>query len=59
MDSYLIENFKKFDSKLAIIHNDKKYTYKELLEKIEEFLNEFTGKIKKRRSCSNIRGLSF
>ncbi|AEA34598.1 ANL family adenylate-forming protein [Hippea maritima] len=57
--SYLIENFKKFDSKLAIIHNDKKYTYKELLEKIEKFLNDFKGKIKKGEVVAILGDYSF
>ncbi|EDP75577.1 fatty acid--CoA ligase family protein [Hydrogenivirga sp. 128-5-R1-1] len=44
--SWLVENFKKFGSKIAIIHNDEKYTYKDLYNKINEFLNEIKKEIK-------------
>jgi len=36
MGSWLLEKFKKFDSKIAIIHNGKKYTYKDLYSKTQK-----------------------
>jgi acyl-coenzyme A synthetase/AMP-(fatty) acid ligase len=47
MDNWLMENFEKFNTKLAIIYNEKKYTYKELYNQINKFLNDFKNRIKK------------
>jgi acyl-CoA synthetase (AMP-forming)/AMP-acid ligase II len=44
--SWLIDNFKKFDKKIAIIHNDIKYTYIDLYRKIQEYLDFFKNNIK-------------
>ena len=57
--NWLIDNFKNFDKKIAIIHNDKKYTYKELLEKIQEFLNDFKGRIKQGEVIAILGNYSF
>ncbi|BAI79867.1 AMP-dependent synthetase and ligase [Deferribacter desulfuricans SSM1] len=60
MGSWLIEKFKDFDSKIAILYNDKKYTYRELYEKIREFLSFFQGKnIKKGEVVALLGNYSF
>ncbi len=41
MDSWLLEKFSNFDSKVAIIHNEKEFTYRELYQNILDFLNFF------------------
>ncbi|MGH1600850.1 AMP-binding protein [Campylobacter majalis] len=41
MVSFLFNNFANFSNKECIIHNDKSYTYGELLKKINEYKKEF------------------
>lgn len=57
--SWLIDSFKNFDSKIAIIHNDKKYTYKDLLEKTKEFLNDFKDRVKEGEVVAILSDYSF
>ena len=57
--SWLIYNFKKFDSQIAIIYNDKKYTYKDLLEKIQKFLNDFKDRVKEGEVVAILGNYSF
>lgn len=45
--SWLVENFKKFDKKIAIIFKDKKYSYSDLYNKIQNIKNELLLGIKK------------
>lgn len=45
--SWFIENFKKFDKKIAIICKDKKYSYVNLYNKIQNIKNELLLTIKK------------
>jgi acyl-coenzyme A synthetase/AMP-(fatty) acid ligase len=57
--SWLIDNFKKFDKKIAIIHNDIKYTYIDLYCKIQEYLNFFENNIKQGEVVAILGDYSF
>ena len=57
--SWLIDNFKRFDKKIAIIYNNKKYTYKDLLDKIEEYLDYFKDKVKRGEVVAILGDYSF
>ena len=57
--NWLIDSFKIFDSKIAIIHNDKKYTYKDLADKIQEFLNDFKDRVKEGEVVAILGDYSF
>ena len=59
MDNWLIDKFKKFNSKIAIIYNDKKYTYNELYEKINEYFIFLKDKIKKGEVIAILGDYSF
>ncbi len=57
--SWILDNFKNFYSKIAIIHNDKRYTYKDLADKIQEFLNDFKDKVKEGEVVAILGDYSF
>lgn len=45
--NYLFEKFKRFDEKLALVESETSYTYKQLLDKIEEYYTDIKNKIEK------------
>ena len=57
--SWLIDNFKNFNSKSAIIDNDKIYTYKQLYNKIQQFLDDFQDKLKEGEVVALLGDYSF
>lgn len=44
--NYLFEKFIRFDNKISIVHNEKEYTYKDLLNKINEYEKILSSSIK-------------
>ena len=57
--NWLIDSFKRFDKKIAIIDNNKKYTYKDLLDKIEEYLDCLKDKVKRGEVVAILGDYSF
>ncbi len=53
--NYLFDKFKRFDVNIAIVHYAKEYTYKDLLNKTQEYQKLLNSKIKK-SSCVAILG---
>ena len=57
--SLLIDSFISFNSKSAIIDNDKIYTYKQLYNKIQQFLDDFQDKLKEGEVVALLGDYSF
>ena len=58
--SWILENFKDFNHKIAIIHKDSNYTYKQLFDNIESIRNNIIkGKIQPGEVISILDDYSF
>ena len=57
--SYLIENFKNFDKKVAIVFKNESFTYKNLYEKIEDIEKKLLPKIAKGEVVAIVSDYSF
>ncbi|MBD3843957.1 MAG: long-chain fatty acid--CoA ligase, partial [Campylobacterales bacterium] len=57
--SWFIENFKKFDKKLAIVFKNQSYTYSELYNQIEIIEDKLLSQIKKGEVVSILSDYSF
>lgn len=57
--SYLIENFKNFDTKVAIVFKNESFTYKNLYEKIENIEKDILPKIAKGEVVAIVSDYSF
>lgn len=57
--SWFIENFKKFDTKTAVVFQNKNYSYSDLYKEIEKVSNELFPKIKKGEVVSILSDYSF